>query len=178
MFFLEKRRWWPVWAGIAFALVELLSFYLCERPLGASRGYATMGSILEYVFFPEHAETVAYWTIYEPYVEWTMAVLLGILCGSFFSSILSGEFKIRAIPRLWRVCQGPSIVSRWFWALIGGVLIGFGARLSLGCTLGALIGGVVQLAPGGFVFMMLLWMGAVSTTILFYRTKTFIPGRE
>lgn len=178
MFYLQKRRWWPIYVGIAFACIELFSFYLSSRPLGASRGYTTIGSIITYVFFPEHFEKVNYWQIYEPYINWTMAVLIGIMSGSFFSSILSGEFKFKAVPRMWLICKGPSVTYRWFWGFVGGLLIGFGARLAMGCTLGMLIGGVIQLSPGGFVFMMTLWMGGVITTVLFYRTGTISPERD
>jgi hypothetical protein len=47
----------------------------------------------------------------------------------------------------------------------------------MGCTLGMLISGVVQLAPAGFIFMMSLWVGGVVTTVLFYRLGTLTLKR-
>lgn len=175
--FLRRRFWWPVITGFLFALVELFSFVLSDRPLGSSRGYTVVGSIFEYVFFPEHAATVPYWQQYEPYIDWTMALVFGIVCGSFLSSILSGEFKFTVIPEGWKISKGPSVMRRWMWALIGGILVGFGARMAMGCTLGMLISGVIQLAPAGFIFMMSLWFGGLFMTVLFYHLKTVTMKR-
>ncbi len=178
MSFLRKKRGWPIPIGVAFAIIELLSFIISERPLGASRGYATLGSIIEYILFPEHAETVSYWQIYEPYIEWTVALLLGVITGSLFSSVYSRDFRIRVVPEMWKTSRGPSIIKRCFWALIGGIFIGFGARMAGGCTLGMLISGSIQLAPAGFIFMISLWLGATGMTVLFYRFKTLTIKRR
>ncbi|MCG6552218.1 MAG: YeeE/YedE family protein [Candidatus Magnetominusculus sp. LBB02] len=168
-----KRKSWRLFSvGILFALVELLSFYLSKRPLGASRGFTVIGSIIEYVLFPEHAKTVPYWNAYEPVIEWTIAVIVGIVCGSMFSSVYSGEFKLLVVPKMWKLSKGPSVMKRLFWVFVGGMMIGFGSRLAMGCTLGMLISGVIQLAPAGFIFMMSLWMGGMLMTMLFYHVKT------
>ncbi|KWT84410.1 YeeE/YedE thiosulfate transporter family protein [Candidatus Magnetominusculus xianensis] len=172
MNYLKKKQWWLFTVGVLFALLELLSFYMSKRPLGASRGYAVIGSIIEYVLFPEHAKTVAYWNAYEPVIEWTVAVLVGIVSGSMFSSVYSGEFKLTVVPQMWKTSKGSSVMRRLIWAFIGGVMIGFGSRLAMGCTLGMLISGVIQLTPAGFIFMMSLWMGGMLMTVLFYRLRT------
>ncbi|MEO5359030.1 MAG: YeeE/YedE family protein [Nitrospirota bacterium] len=172
MNYLKKKQWWLFTVGVLFALLELLSFYMSKRPLGASRGYAVIGSIIEYVLFPEHAKSVAYWNAYEPVIEWTVAVLVGIVSGSMFSSVYSGEFKLTVVPQMWKTSKGASVMRRLIWAFIGGVMIGFGSRLAMGCTLGMLISGVIQLTPAGFIFMMSLWMGGMLMTVLFYRLRT------
>ncbi|MBF0566349.1 MAG: YeeE/YedE family protein [Nitrospirae bacterium] len=172
MSYMRKKEWSPIIAGLLFACLELMSFYVSSRPLGASRAYAVAGSIVEYVFFPAHAAKVPYWQAYLPYVEWTMALVFGITCGSFISSISSGTFRLRLIPEMWRSSKGGSISKRWFWAFVGGLLVGFGSRMAFGCTLGMLISGVIQLAPAGFIFMMSLWMGGVFATVVFYHLKT------
>jgi uncharacterized membrane protein YedE/YeeE len=177
MFSLRKKEWSPIIAGLLFAFIELLSFYMSSRPLGASRAYAVTGSIIEHVFFPAHAANVRYWDAYLPYVEWTMALVFGITCGSFFSSLISGTVKLRVVPDMWRSSKGSSVTRRWFWAFVGGSLVGFGSRMAFGCTLGMLISGVIQLAPAGFIFMMALWMGGVFTTLAFYHVKTLTLKR-
>ncbi|MBF0465070.1 MAG: YeeE/YedE family protein [Nitrospirae bacterium] len=173
MFFLRRKEWMPIGTGILFGLLEVLSFYMSDRPLGSSRGYTTIGSIIEYVFFPAHAQKVAYWQLYEPYLEWTITLIAGIVFGSFVSSLMSGQFKFTLVPDMWKTTMKSSVSNRWFWAFIGGVLVGFGSRLAMGCTLGMLIAGVIQLAPAGFIFMMSLWMGGLGATALFYRLRTF-----
>lgn len=173
MYSLRKKSWYPVLAGIAFAVILIFSFILSNRPLGASRAYTTIGSIIEYALIPDHSEGVSYWDAYTPYIDWSIAVLLGIMVGSFISSVYSRDFRVRAVPEMWKTSRGPSVAQRWFWALIGGVIIGFAARLSGGCVSGMLISGVSQLAPSGFLFMMSLWIGGIVTTLLFYKFKTY-----
>lgn len=176
--FLTRKRGWPVHIGIAFAVVELLSFIISDRPLGASRGYTVIGAIFEQVFFPEHAGKVKYWLLYEPIIDWTVALMLGLITGSFISSISSKSFKIIAVPEMWRQSVGPSKIKRWFWAMIGGIIFGFGARMAGGCISGMMISGSVQLAPGGFIVMMTVWMGGVLTTLVFYRLRTIAIRKD
>ncbi|MBF0473890.1 MAG: YeeE/YedE family protein [Nitrospirae bacterium] len=176
--FLTRKRGWPIHVGIAFAVVELLSFIISDRPLGASRGYTVIGAIFEKVFFPEHAENVKYWILYEPVIDWTVALLLGLITGSFISAVSSGSFKIVAVPDMWKQSVSTSIFRRWFWALIGGIIFGFGARMAGGCISGLMISGSVQLAPAGFIAMMTVWMGGVLTTIAFYRLRTIAMRKD
>ncbi|MBF0538849.1 MAG: YeeE/YedE family protein [Nitrospirae bacterium] len=174
----RPKKWWPIPAGIAFGLVEVLSFYLSERPLGITRGCTVMGAIATKIIDPLHLEKVSYWGIYEPYIDWTMAVILGTTIGSFLSARYSGSFKIITVPELWRQSRGKSVFNRWLWVFLAGIIMGFAARISGGCISGLLISGAIQLAPSGFIFMMSVWIGGVLTTFLFYRSRTIVVRRE
>ncbi len=177
-FFGKPKRWWPIPAGIAFALVELLSFYLSERPLGITRGYTVTGAIVEYLFVPAHAESISYWERYYWNIDWTMALILGIILGSYVSSRSSGDFRFNAVPETWKLSRGTSVTKRWIWAFVAGIMMGFAARIAGGCVSGLLISASIQLAPGGFIFMFSLWIGGVATTLLFYRTRAITLKRE
>ncbi|MCG6551812.1 MAG: YeeE/YedE family protein [Candidatus Magnetominusculus sp. LBB02] len=174
----KPKRWWPIPAGIAFGLVEVFSFYLSDRPLGITRGYTAMGSMIEALIYPEHANKVNYWGVYEPVIDWTMALILGTVIGSFLSSRYSGDFKLNTVPYVWSVSKGKSTTRRWLWAFAAGIMMGFAARIAGGCVSGLLISGVVQLAPAGFIFMMSLWVGGVITTFLFYRTRVIAVRKD
>ncbi len=173
MLFLKKKSWWPVFAGIAFALVELLSFIMSEKPLGVTRGFTISGSIIEYLLFPAHSEKISYWQAYTPVIDWSMALVFGLMIGGFLSARSSGDFKLKLVPELWKSTHGPSVARRWGWAFAGGVMIGFAARLTGGCVSGVLISSAIQLAPGGYIFMLALWIGAVITTAVFYGRKGY-----
>ena len=47
-------------------------------------------------------------------------------------------------------------------ALIGGVLLGFGAMISLGCTVGVLLSGTQAFALSGWVFFASVFLGVWS----------------
>ncbi|QWR78787.1 YeeE/YedE thiosulfate transporter family protein [Candidatus Magnetomonas plexicatena] len=165
----KPKRWWPIPAGIAFALVEVFSFYLSERPIGITRGFTVMAAITEYLIYPAHIDNVEYWSIYEPKIDWTMAMILGVTIGSFLSARYSGEFKWMGVPDMWRQSKGPSVFKRWVWVFLAGIVMGFAARIAGGCVSGLLISGAIQLVPSGFIFMISLWVGGVLTSFLFYR---------
>ena len=74
----------------------------------------------------------------------------GIIAGSATSAIVSREFKLR-IPR------SP---KRYVQSLCGGVIMGYGAGLGLGCTLGAFFSAVPSLALNGWVYAIGLSLGA------------------
>ena len=75
---------------------------------------------------------------------------LGMILGSFIAAGFAGEFKLR-LPRQKR---------RYVQSLAGGVLMGYGAGLALGCTLGAFFSAVPSLALNGWGFALGLLAGS------------------
>ncbi len=65
----------------------------------------------------------------------------GIIFGAMVMSLLNKEFK-------WKLPKGELIV----WGLGGGLLMGIGARVALGCNIGAFFIRVAGGDPGGWLF--------------------------
>ena len=74
----------------------------------------------------------------------------GLVLGAFTASVVAGEFKIR-FPR--RAIRYPQ-------ALAGGALMGYGALLAVGCTIGAFFSSIPSLAVSGWLFGIALFAGA------------------
>jgi uncharacterized membrane protein YedE/YeeE len=57
--------------------------------------------------------------------------------------------------------HGPQISSgtRWGYAFLGGVLMGYGARLARGCTSGQALSGGAVLSVGSWAFMLAVFAG-------------------
>jgi len=76
---------------------------------------------------------------------------LGIIAGALISSLLAGhytfemEFKFRDVI---------------FYA-VGGLCMGYGARLSSGCNIGALYSGIANMSLSGWLFMLSLIIGGI-----------------
>jgi uncharacterized membrane protein YedE/YeeE len=76
---------------------------------------------------------------------------LGIIFGALAATFLASGFKIKKIKSKKQI----------FAASIGGLLMGYGARLSFGCNIGALYSGIASLSVSGWVFGVAMFFGAV-----------------
>jgi uncharacterized protein len=75
---------------------------------------------------------------------------LGVIAGAFIAASLASEFKLRV----------PKQPLRYIQSMGGGVLMGYGAGLALGCTVGAFFSAIPSLALNGWVFAGALAVGA------------------
>ncbi len=85
-----------------------------------------------------------------------LLMAIGIIFGSTIMALWHREFRFR-IPK------GEFIL----WGLIGGTLMGFGARVGLGCNIGAFFMKVAGGDPGGWIFGAGLAAGAYFTVKFF-----------
>lgn len=74
--------------------------------------------------------------------------VIGIVVASFASALVAGQFR-PAVPTGGQVVRG----------LIGGVLMGWGAMVGLGCTVGVLLSGIHAGALAGWVFLVFCTLG-------------------
>ena len=75
---------------------------------------------------------------------------LRLVVGALLAALVAGEFKLRA-PRQRR---------RYVQSFGGGTLMGYGAGIAVGCTLGAFFSAVPSLGLNGWVFGLSLLAGA------------------
>ena len=80
----------------------------------------------------------------------SFAVTVGVISGSFVGALFANEFKLRF----------PRNAKRYVQALGGGVIMGYGAGLAIGCTLGAFFSSIPSLSVSGWVFALSLSGGA------------------
>lgn len=83
---------------------------------------------------------------------------IGIILGAASMALMRREFK-------WKV---PSLETAVF-ALVGGALMGLGARIGLGCNIGAFFAAVTNGDPSGWVFLAGMILGAYLGVKLFSR---------
>jgi uncharacterized membrane protein YedE/YeeE len=89
-----------------------------------------------------------------PLDHWLVWTVLGVLVGGFVSGLARGRVRVetQAGPRV-------SDRSRWLYAFLGGILVGFGARLARGCTSGQALSGGAVLSAGSWAFMLAVFAG-------------------
>ncbi|MEN3047596.1 MAG: YeeE/YedE thiosulfate transporter family protein [Candidatus Caldarchaeales archaeon] len=66
-----------------------------------------------------------------PLEDPTQAIVLSVLIGGLSASLLTGSFAVKHFPNRWMALQ----------AVLGGFLLGYGARLAFGCNIGNFLSG-------------------------------------
>lgn len=156
---LFRKRWSP---GVSGAIVGLIGTfaYLRIEPLGVTRqiGSTTRTLLDSQSVLPEvlHgldtlAGCIGVVTVTITNNGW---IVLGIVVSSFAAALASGRFKIE-----------PLTLKGSLSGLLGGVLLGWGAMISLGCTIGVLLSGIQAFSLAGWVF------GAVMFGVVFAGIK-------
>ncbi|PHS35089.1 MAG: YeeE/YedE family protein [Alkaliphilus sp.] len=77
---------------------------------------------------------------------------LALIFGALLATLLASQFKIKKIK------SKKQIIA----AVLGGFMMGYGARLAAGCNIGALFSGIASLSLSGWVFALFLFFGAVA----------------
>lgn len=81
---------------------------------------------------------------------------LGIVLGALLSVLLAASFKFKNIRNKKQVGA----------AILGGLLMGIGARISLGCNIGAWFSALPAFSLHGWVFMVFIFLGAALGSIM------------
>ncbi len=87
-----------------------------------------------------------------------VALVLGVILGSFLWSLATKSFRIE-----WFASVGD-----FFNHLVGGILMGFGGVLAMGCTIGQGITGVSTLAVGSILSLISIIFGSALTMKIQY----------
>jgi len=162
-------QWSPYAVGIGIGVLSWLAFLLSDKPIGCSAAFSRTSGMVERLFRGSRVAEKPYYKKFTPTVDWQWMLVIGILVGAFISAQLSGEFRATWIPQKWASSFGSGIAMRWIVALIGGVLIGLGARWAGGCTSGHGISGTLQLAVSSWVAVMGFFIGGIVTAEAIYR---------
>ena len=156
-----KPLWSPYLAGMGLGLVLLASYLLLGKGLGASGGFGRVGALLVSSVAPEHVRGLehAHGLVSSgtPILkDGLIFILLGMAIGGFLSAWSSGR-----VAPLGSIERGPhaSRTLRLVLAVLGGIMMGFAARLGRGCTSGQALSGGAQLALGSWAFMLAVFAG-------------------
>ena len=150
----------PYVMGFLLGLVLLAHFVFSGVGLGAS-GAIMRGVIsVEKVVSQAHVDANPYLAKdgggdTNPLDHWLVFELMGVVFGGLLSGALAGRIKKETN-------KGPRITvkQRWFFAVAGGILFGFGAKMARGCTSGVALSGGAVLSLGSWITMFAIFGGA------------------
>jgi len=148
----------PYIAGVLLGLVLLAANFIAGRGLGLSGAVKSAVISAVQTVAPSHAENASFYKEYKaqhsesPLKNWLVFQMLGVIVGAFVSGVISRRIT-------WKVEHSPKITSRkrLVFAVMGGILFGFGSQLGRGCTSGAALSGMAVMSLGGFITMMAIF---------------------
>jgi hypothetical protein len=130
-----RKSEWPWWqAGLLLGLLSMLIWYTANTSLGTSTTFSRAAGMLLGLVAPEHVAQNAYYKATAPIVDWQFMLVLGIPVGAYLAARLSrGHIRFTTkLPDAWVSRFGASRGRRWALGLLGGALVGFGARFADG----------------------------------------------
>ena len=168
MEWLSMERWSPYVVGIGIGLLSCVTFLLSDKPIGCSTAFSRTSGMIEKLIRGDIVAEKAYYKKFAPVIEWEWMLVMGVFIGAFLSAILSGQFQTAWVPATWAEAFGDTPVTRWVVSLIGGIILGFGARWAGGCTSGHGISGTLQLGVSSWVAAVCFFIGGILTAMLIF----------
>lgn len=157
----------PYLAGALLGLVLFLSFYVTGGGLGASGALTHVQTGVLRWLAPDHVDRVAYMADYagrqrDPWKDASVYMLVGTALGGVLSGLANRRFRLelRKGPRI-------SAPARLAFALAGGAIMGYGARLARGCTSGQALSGGAVLSVGSWAFALSVFAGGYALAWFF-----------
>ena len=154
-------RWlrgpWPLLAGaLALALLNFVTLALAGRPWGITSAYGLWGGML----LQSAGVPVTGWSGYSSpemqaalrqgaLADITSVMDFGIILGALIAAGAAGKFK-----PVWRISGGHFAAS-----VMGGLLLGYGARLAYGCNIGAFFSGIASGSLHGWLWIVFALFG-------------------
>jgi hypothetical protein len=172
---LRKPRWSPYWVGAGIGILSWITFGLMDKALGVSTTMVRAAGTIEKLVAETHVLSNEYFVKYlgtatnpKAVFEWQFALVVMMVLGAFLSARLSGKKFREEVPRLWEWRFGPSKITRYMVAFLGGAVLLFGARLAGGCTSGHGISGGMQLAISSWSFFLSMFVAGMMTAFILY----------
>ncbi|GAA3355880.1 YeeE/YedE family protein [Saccharopolyspora gregorii] len=158
------RGSWPLWAGaLLLAGLNALTLFISGGPWGITSAFGLWGAkFLGWIGVD--ISGAPFWTVPENAAKLDASVLadkisvmdFGIMIGALVASAAAGAFVLhRRIP--WRLAVG---------AVLGGILMGLGARLAGGCNIGAYFSGIASFSLHGWLWGVVAIIGTYAGLLL------------
>ena len=148
---------WPlIWGGIILTLLNFATLALAGRPWGVTSALAVWGAKGATLVGID----VASWDYWQKagnakalaeslWFDITSMMNFGIMLGALLAASLAGKFAPNFnIPK-------RSLIA----AVVGGIMLGYGARLAYGCNIGAYFSGIASGSLHGWLWLVFAFIG-------------------
>ncbi len=143
------RGAWPwVWGAVALALLNFATLALSGGPWGVTSGFVTWGGQAANALSLPLAESDYWrrnaWRLEADLLQNKTSLMnIGIMIGALAAAGLAGKYS----PSF-KIGLGPAAA-----AVIGGLMLGYGARLAFGCNIGSFFSGTASGSLHGVLWL-------------------------
>ena len=148
-----KKEWSYYTGAVMISIIALTLLALTGATWGASGPLAIWGAKFFSLFAGTDANGALLGTQVANYNFWDnkfSIVDISMAFGALISCLLAAQWKIRKIKHWKQIIAG----------LLGGFLMGIGAKLAGGCNIGGLFSQLPQFTGNGWVFLLFVFLGA------------------
>ena len=147
-------KWSKLLGALALVIVSLGTLLVLHRPWGITSGFAFWGAKMFYAVGIPVQDWPA-WSVKtlerSVFANATSVMNFGIIFGAMVAAGLAGKWQ----PTL--KIKPKDLAT----AILGGLLMGYGARLAYGCNIGAYLGGLVSGSMHGWWWLIFGFAGSV-----------------
>lgn len=152
---------WPfLWAAVVLAVGNLLTVLLSGSPWGVTFGFTLWGAKIAQAFGMDMSQ-YEFWTWDYPamaladsvFVNVTSVMNFGVMLGAMLAAGLANRYNAASKNPL----AGRSVAA----AIIGGLMMGYGARLGFGCNIGAMFSGIASASVHGWIWFASAFVGSI-----------------
>jgi uncharacterized membrane protein YedE/YeeE len=148
---LLKGPWPLLWGAMALALLSLATLIVAGRPWAITAAFPLWGAKLiealsldDPAFWPYWEDPTRTEALFRPLsADRTSVMNVGVMLGAALAAALAGRRSSLALPR-----PGEAVAS-----IIGGLLLGIGGVLGMGCNISAFLGGIASGSLHGWVWI-------------------------
>lgn len=167
---------WPlIWGGVGLALLNYLTLVISGKPWSIAGAFPIWGAKISAIL----GYDVSAWAFWQNpanaknlnssiFSNVTSVMDFGIIAGAMLAASLAGRFAFTFRMPLGSACA----------AVIGGLLLGYGARIGFGCNIGAYFSGIASGSLHGWLWLVAAFFGnaaGVALRPVFYKSPDSAP---
>lgn len=138
---------WAYWVGaVILAILNILVLIVRQQPWGITRNIEAwakwLGSILGLI----NSSDI---TFNQLMLLSGTYLNLGVILGALWATLVASQARFRPVR------DKKFVIS----ALVGGLLMGYGARIAYGCNIGLVLNGIASSSLTGWLFMVAVFIG-------------------
>ena len=155
---------WPfIWGAVALAVLNFVTLAMIGRPWAVAVAYPLWGAkAAEWLEIDLELDFWTYWmqpgresALIEPLTTDAGTLMnVGIIIGALLAAALAGKLTIQ-----WRMPW-----QHWIAAIVGGLMLGYGATIAFGCNIGAYFGGIASGSLHGWLWLVAAFIGSIIGT--------------